>query len=492
MELMRCKMCGGDLRIDSQQGFGTCEYCGSTMTLPKASDERVANLFNRANHYRLQHDFDKALSAYENILNEAPDDAEAHWGVVLCRYGIEYVEDPVSHDRVPTCHRVQFGSLLNDADYLAALEHAGDGYVRSLYQSEAGRIAEVQKGILAVSNREKPYDVFICYKENTESGTRTLDSTLAQDIYYHLTQDGYRVFFARITLEDRLGTEYEPYIFAALNSAKVMVVVGTRPEYFNAVWVRNEWSRFLSIMGKDRSRLLIPCYKDMNPYDLPEELSMLQSQDMGKLGFLQDLARGMKKILNQVKEQDSPQNRTSEVNPTASTQTSTTPLLERAYIFIEDEEFERADEYFERVLDLEPKNARAYMGKFLVQVKCKDFQVLMQKAEESWLSHKDFKKAIQFASDQEQKEYAGYRESILKRIKKQQEEEKRLLSLHKEELRIKQQEESEKLAELERLSKIRQEEDTSNEMIARKVMYGTGIFFIVIIVILLIIQGGPI
>jgi predicted RNase H-like nuclease (RuvC/YqgF family) len=108
---------------------------------------------------------------------------------------------------------------------------------------------------------------------------------------------GYRVFFSRITLEGKLGFEYEPYIFAALNSAKVMIIVGTSVEHYNAAWVKNEWIRFLSIMKKERGRLLIPCYQNMNPYDLPDELSMLQAQDMGKIGFLQDLAHGVKKVL---------------------------------------------------------------------------------------------------------------------------------------------------------------------------------------------------
>ncbi|MBD4337184.1 TIR domain-containing protein, partial [Xanthomonas citri pv. citri] len=79
---------------------------------------------------------------------------------------------------------------------------------------------------------EDPFDVFICYKESDSSGRRTPDSVLANDLYHQLTAAGFKVFFARITLEDKLGTAYEPYIFAALNSAKVMVVLGTRAEYF--------------------------------------------------------------------------------------------------------------------------------------------------------------------------------------------------------------------------------------------------------------------
>jgi hypothetical protein len=119
---------------------------------------------------------------------------------------------------------------------------------------------------------------------------------LAQDIYFQL-KDDYRVFFSRITLEDKLGQEYEPYIFSALNSAKIMLVVGTEAEHFNAVWVRNEWSRFLALAKADRSRLLIPCYRDMDPYGMPQELSVFQSQDMSKIGFLQDLIRGIEKVM---------------------------------------------------------------------------------------------------------------------------------------------------------------------------------------------------
>ena len=71
---------------------------------------------------------------------------------------------------------------------------------------------------------------------------------LANDLYHQLTNEGFKVFFSRITLEDKLGTAYEPYIFAALNSAKVMIVIGSKPEYFNAVWVKNEWSRYLALV----------------------------------------------------------------------------------------------------------------------------------------------------------------------------------------------------------------------------------------------------
>ena len=371
MAIIKCKMCGGDIEISADKTFGTCEYCGSTMTLPKTDDDQRLSLFNRGTHLRRNGEFDKAAAIYERLIGENDADAEAHWNLLLCRYGIEYVQDPASGERIPTCHRASFDSILNDVDYQAARKYS-DGVARSLYEKEAQRIAALQKDILAISQKETPFDVFICYKESDENGKRTKDSALAQDIYYQLTDAGYKVFFARITLEDKLGQEYEPYIFAALHSAKVMVVVGTKPEYLNAVWVKNEWSRYLALMRTDRSRLLIPCYRDMDPYDMPEELSMLQSQDMGKIGFIQDLIRGVKKVVDAAKPQEAAAETVKEtVVVHNETSGNVHALLDRGQIALEDGEWSKADEFFEQVLNQDAKCGAAYLGKFLARVECR-------------------------------------------------------------------------------------------------------------------------
>ena len=119
---------------------------------------------------------------------------------------------------------------------------------------------------------------------------------LAQDIYDALTAKGMRVFFSRISLEDKLGQDYEPCIFAALNSAKVMLMVTADSDHCQSVWVKNEWKRYLDFMKTDPSKTLIPVYKDISPYTLPDEFSKLQAQDMGKLGAMQDLVRGVEKL----------------------------------------------------------------------------------------------------------------------------------------------------------------------------------------------------
>ena len=300
MLTLRCKMCGGSLSVEDGVQVAECEYCGTKQTLPKITDEKKAALFDRANQSRSMNEFDKAALIYENILSESPDEAEAYWGLCLCRYGIEYVVDPRTNKRVPTCHRTQFGSILQDKNYLAAIENA-DFMAREIYQQEATYIDTVQKNILAISSKEEPFDIFICYKETDERGERTIDSVIAQEIYDTLTEKGYKVFFARITLEDKLGTAYEPYIFAALNSSKIMLVVGTKPEHFEAVWVRNEWSRYLELIEQGEKKAVIPCYRNISPYDMPREFMALQSQDVSKVGYMQDLVRGIQKILGETK-----------------------------------------------------------------------------------------------------------------------------------------------------------------------------------------------
>lgn len=308
---------------------------------------------------------------------------------------------------------MQVASILTDEDYLAAVENAPDEESRRIYQEEAARIAEIQKGILAISANEKPYDVFICYKETDENGQRTRDSQWAQDVYYGLTEQGLKVFFSRITLEDKLGQQYEPYIFAALNSAKVMVVIGSRPEYFNAVWVKNEWSRYLSLMKHDHKRLLIPCYRDMDPYDLPEELSMLQSQDMSKIGFMQDLLRGIQKVMQQPT--SAPQGVRVETATVETNAPGVTSLLKRAALFLEDGDTASAREYYDRVLDIDPECAEAYMGKVCAETGCRkesDLGALNYCVD----MRGDWQKAVRFASAGQKQKYEGYMASVRARV----------------------------------------------------------------------------
>ena len=360
MIVYKCKMCGGNLNIQEGEKTAVCEYCGTQQTVPSTDDEKKANLFNRANHFRRNSEFDKAKEIYEHILDEDSNDAEVYWSIVLCKYGIEYVEDPVTGERKPTINRVQPLSILQDADYKMTLEHA-DFIQKSLYEKEAVEIDEIQKEILNIANNESPYDIFISYKEKATDGGRTQSSVLAQNIYQMLTKSGYRVFFSRISLEDKLGQKYEPYIYSALNSAKLMLVVGTEKEEFNTPWVKNEWVRFLNMMQENTQKVLIPCFRNIDPYDLPDEFQMLQSQDMAKVGADQDLLHGIEKIM---KAQGENKNAEQKVTTVANSQ-SLQRLLQNAETYIRLGNYEDAQKVYQKITELYPEDYRGWWGRII-------------------------------------------------------------------------------------------------------------------------------
>ena len=390
MAVLKCKMCGGNLEINEGTTIAECEYCGTRQTVPNVDDDKKISLFSRANRLRFVCEFDKAAGVYESIITDFPEESEAYWGLILCKYGIEYVDDHATAKKIPTCHRSSFESVLDDGYFDLVMENA-DAASRSIYRQEAKQIEELRKGIIEVSNKEEPYDIFICYKETDDNGNRTIDSVIAQDVYNELVAKGYRVFFSRITLEDKLGVEYEPYIFAALNSARIMLAFGTDYEHYNAVWVKNEWSRFLQLITKGEKKTLIPCYKGIDAYDMPKEFAKLQAQDMGKVGAMQDLLRGIEKILpKEIAHTETTPDRQTFNNPTVDS------LLKRMYIFLEDGVWENADEYCEKVLDIDPECAEAYVGKIMIDLRVRKKDDLKNSIE-LFDDNSNYHKAIRYA-----------------------------------------------------------------------------------------------
>ena len=409
MPMIKCKMCGGDLNLIEGSTVCECEYCGTKQTVPSADNEKKLTLFSRAGRLLRACEFDKAAGVFETIVADFPQEAEAYWGLVLCKYGIEYVDDPATGKKIPTCHRSSFDNVLDDANFEQACENT-DAVARRVYRDEARQIEALRQAILQVSGKEEPYDVFISYKETDEHGERTLDSVIAQDIYKELTNEGYRVFFSRISLEDKLGTEYEPYIFAALNSAKVMLVVGTDYENFDAVWVKNEWSRFLKLIAKGEKKTLIPVFKNMDAYDMPKEFAKLAAQDMGKVGAMQDLVRGVEKIVGMENKQLVKETVVFNNSPSLGI----APLLKRVALLLEDSNWNRAHELCEQVLNSDPENAQAYVYELMC-----DMQVPVQtelcSCPQSFEENKNYQKAIRFADPGLKNELQKYTTTIQQR-----------------------------------------------------------------------------
>ncbi len=292
----KCKICGGSVTVTPRSRIAVCDYCGTKQVLPLFSDESAQLLYDRGNSYLRQNEYDKAEIIFNQLLSLCPDDPEIYWDLVLCKYGVTFVNDSKSGKFIPTCNRTHYCSVFQDENYLNAIKYSDDE-TATYYKENAQTIENIQKGILVISKKEKPFDIFISFKDTDSNGARTKDSVKAQELYEKLTQAGYKVFFSRITLEDKIGTQYEPYIYAALSSSKVMLTVSSSKENIESAWIKNEWSRFLTLRQGDAGKTLIPLYFDMPKSDLPDEFAIFAAQDMTKEDFEQELLRGIKKMI---------------------------------------------------------------------------------------------------------------------------------------------------------------------------------------------------
>ena len=293
-EELNCRCCGGVLKVKSS--LCVCDYCGATNFISIAAS-KYTNQLNRANKLRQEREFDNAARIYDVILAENGPTSDILWYRTLCEYGIEYVPDPVSDKYIPTLHRINDESILSYQLYTDALSLA-DEEQKNLLKEEAEYINKVQNEYLHIAENEAPYDVFICYKEtDEETGEQTEDVALAEQLYKDLSNRGFKVFFAKETLKTKLSIDYEPYIFAALKSSKAMVVLGTKPEYFMSVWVKNEWGRFLKLMQNDENKQLFFACDD--PEELPRAFATKQAQLLGDKNALNNLANNVERFLTE-------------------------------------------------------------------------------------------------------------------------------------------------------------------------------------------------
>lgn len=299
MAVIECKICGGTLVRSGS--FDVCEYCGNKWEIDRSNEIQAVDRANAWASLR-DGDFEKAARQFEEILLKEPDDHELYWGRALAANGIIYVTDLLENKKVPTCNNITENSFLDHADVKKAISLAPLD-IRGTYEAQAKQIENIRVEWLEKAAKEPAYDVFLSYKDSDrEKGIeRTQDSIDAQDLYNALVAEGYKVFFSRISLRDKISEQYEPYIYNAIKTAKVMIVFGEKPEYFHSVWIKNEWSRFVTRIknGEKHKNSLVVVYKNLNPSDLPVVLRSRQCLNAGDITFLSDLNRHIKRVLEQ-------------------------------------------------------------------------------------------------------------------------------------------------------------------------------------------------
>lgn len=387
---MKCPCCGAELLFGADGITLSCEYCGHTEYWKEEKTEKVISELDRANAMRRENAFSDAIREYKLITEQNPDDAEAHWGLVISLYGIEFIKDRRTNRFIPTCHRTVRDSILENPDYLKAVECASEEQAEE-YKRQAVEIDRLQKEILKLSEAEEEYDVFISFKSTDERGRITRDAQIARIIYEELTKRGIKTFFSDVTLENKLFDAFEPIIFRALFSCKFFILVGTKNEFINSPWVKNEWSRFAERMETERLSGVACAVFDGAEVDLPDFVRA-QGIDLRRYaagGYEMHVADAVEKklgrkkkskeeeeILRQIEAQKQAQRELEERlkglqqggsgAPQGGASATVNSLLMRARQELEVKNWDNAKDYYGRVLDADPQNADAWWGLFLI------------------------------------------------------------------------------------------------------------------------------
>lgn len=294
-----CRVCGLDFTFPENASLHDCPACGTPHCCPRPRGAEL-DLLRRANAQRAACDYANAEHSYQQVLLSNTDEHEALWGLVLCKYGVEYVQDKDPHTRRPVVHFLCRKPITEDADYRHACACA-PLTIRRRYMADAEYISQIQTGVLAAQADGREFDIFLCCKGSVPGGTQeTRELDWARQLYYSLTGRGYRVFFARETLSHHTGADYEAQVFHALQSARMMLVVCGNPEYLSTPWVRSEWSRYLERIDAGEDCRLIPLlYDACNIADLPKAFNMrcLQSLRMDTLHAEDDLRETLQRFM---------------------------------------------------------------------------------------------------------------------------------------------------------------------------------------------------
>ncbi len=373
---LKCKMCGSNLDIEDSITVCKCEKCGTSQTVPDIEDDKELKLFERAGRLRFNCDFDKAAGIYNTIIDSYPEEAEGYWGLILCKYGIEYA-DNASGKKVPVYHRISYDSVMDDEDFELVMENS-DSESRAIFREEAKIIEENRKKYIQIAESEQPYDIYISYRAKDDNGDKTAVSEIAGHLYNKLTSARYRVFLSEAALKGKKQSDCEPYIYSALNSANVMLALGTSYDDYNNVWVKNEWNRYLEIAEKNKNKCLIPCYKDVDEYDIPKEFAGLKVCQLGNDDTFNNI---MAEIANVVKQEsvNQPAPKPEKAEPAEEIEleeieiiepVDINKLLDEGFSAISDKNWKKANKLFFHVLDEEPDNSKAYWGQLLVQQEC--------------------------------------------------------------------------------------------------------------------------
>ena len=314
LKILKCMQCGAVLDADSryvgEDGYAyiSCKYCKVTyMEETPLFSDAARDFYTQGKIAFDQQRFEDAITCFDNAIGAAKSYYNAYWYRLLADNGIEYVTDSLDGKRKPTCHRCSEKPLMEQNDFKNACLYAPSDEIRKGYYESASIIDEIRKSVLEQSKTGIAFDVFISFKKtevdadgNDIEGSQTQDLNVATTLYNKLKYEyKLNVFFSEATLKNVAGANFEATIFRALDTAKVFILIGSKSEYVNARWVKNEWMRYLRMMkqGRKVDGSMLYVFADNIPTNISRDLSSRQALKFNDPDFYQSLMRAINRAI---------------------------------------------------------------------------------------------------------------------------------------------------------------------------------------------------
>jgi tetratricopeptide (TPR) repeat protein len=252
------------------------------------------------------------------------------------------------------------------------------------YARLADQIEEYKEKYRRVkAERPEGSQVFICFKD-----TGTQDGKLGYRIFNTFARK-YDVFFSKESLLDIGGNDYEPYIYHALTTAKVLLVLCSDRDHLESKWVHNEWWRFWRF-ARGTDRVIIPIFREgFDANQLPDELRSCQGipEDVG---LLSTLTARLEAVFG---EKTVPPAPARAVEETAEQKVDS--YLERINTYLSAYEFEAAKDYAAEAIRLDPLRGEAYLVAMLADLRLVDLNALLR-LERPFDGNRYYEKAVRY------------------------------------------------------------------------------------------------
>lgn len=411
-ETLICTQCGSHKLKKLSDTQYVCDSCGTTTDLDLFNNE-IGLKLNLAMTTRQTAKFDEAKSLYEQVKSILrPDQCapEVYFGLFACEYKVLFELDNRTGNRVPIFYSSSESNVFDNKNLKKALEQARDVSFSKFeeYNELAMKVEAARMSYQKLSKLVTPFDIFICFKKTDLDGiSDTRDYSTAMSLYSKLVDKfpKYHIFFSEKTLAEIPLTEYEPNIYYALHTSKILMVVSSKRDYLESQWVKNEWTRFLAI---NKANAIIPIYlKGTNVNIFPSEILKNNAYEEGDYDRIFTSIDSIMNSERYVKERDAEEKRRKdeifeEVQKRLSKSfnapnSNLSNMFKRMINDLSDGVFENAQKICDSIFNVDAEHPLAWLYSYLIDKKLTSLEQLKDQYESNWTEDRAIKKAIEFS-----------------------------------------------------------------------------------------------